>query len=295
MTNVGEARRDLGARLRGLRVAARLRGYQLAEQAGWHPAKVSRIENGTQSLSEDDLAAWCRITRAEKEYPDLLATVRNISAAWMEWRRIVGHGYASHQRQINGLEDRSELLRGYDPQVFHGLLQTADYARALLAAGMAFLNTNRDLDQAVAARMERQQVLRHGRHRFYLLVGEQALRTTVGDDMVMIEQLRHILDLMTLPRLVFGIVPADSPYFRRTTDFVLYDRRKVLVETITAESAVTQPREIALYEKVFNTLTEQAAHGEAARELITAELERREGRSAGDRPATEWTRPPRLE
>ncbi|MFJ1458672.1 helix-turn-helix domain-containing protein [Nocardia sp. N2S4-5] len=126
VTNVGEARRDLGARLRELRVAAHLRGYQLAEQAGWHPAKVSRIENGAQALSEDDLAAWCRITGAETEHPDLLASVRNISAAWMEWRRIVSHGYASHQRQISGIEERTELLRGYDPQVFHGLLQTAD-------------------------------------------------------------------------------------------------------------------------------------------------------------------------
>ncbi|MFE3446051.1 helix-turn-helix domain-containing protein [Nocardia sp. NPDC059180] len=279
MTNVGEARRDLGARLRGLRVAARLRGYQLAEQAGWHPAKVSRIENGAQSTSEDDLAVWCRITGADDEYPDLLATVRNISAAWVEWRRIVGHGYTSHQRQINGIEERTELLRGYDPQVFHGLLQTADYARALMAAGMAFLKTSRDLDQAVAARMERQRVLHKGRHRIYLLIGEQALRTTVGSDEVMAAQLHHVLTLMDLPRLVFGIVPADSAFFRRTTDFVLYDRRKVLVETITAETAITQPREIALYEKVFTALTEQAVHGGAARALIAAELERRENGS----------------
>ncbi|AHH22125.1 putative DNA-binding protein [Nocardia nova SH22a] len=268
MTNAGEARRDLGARLRGLRIAARLRGYQLAEQAGWHAAKVSRIEHGTQAISEDDLAAWCQITGATDEYPDLLATVRNISAAWIEWRRIVGHGYTNHQRQIGGVEERTELLRGYDPQVFHGLLQTPDYARALMAAGMEFLNTNRDLDAAVAARVQRQRILHRGRHRFYLLVGEQALRTTVGDSEVMADQLRHVLDLMELPRLVFGIVPADSPYFRRTTDFVLYDRRKVLVETITAESAVTQPREIALYEKVFNQLSEQAVHGDDARDLI---------------------------
>ncbi|WP_280272720.1 helix-turn-helix domain-containing protein [Nocardia wallacei] len=275
MTNVGEARRDLGARLRELRVAAHLRGYQLAEQAGWHPAKVSRIENGAQALSEDDLAAWCRITGAETEHPDLLASVRNISAAWMEWRRIVSHGYASHQRQISGIEERTELLRGYDPQVFHGLLQTADYARALMTAGMEFLNTSRDLDAAVAARTERQRVLHHGQHRLYLLVGEQALWTTVGNDEVMAGQLRHVLTLMDLPRLVFGIVPANSRFFRRTTDFVLYDRRKVLVETITAESTITQPREIALYEKVFTALTEQAVHGVAAREMIAAELERR--------------------
>ncbi|MEU1981674.1 helix-turn-helix transcriptional regulator [Nocardia sp. NPDC019395] len=277
MTNVEEARRDLGARLRGLRVAARLRGYQVAEQAGWHAAKVSRIEHGTQSLSEDDLSAWCRITGADDEYPDLLATLRNISAAWMEWRRIVGHGYTNHQRQIGGVEERTELLRGYDPQVFHGLLQTPDYARALMAAGMEFLNTSRDLDAAVEARMERQRVLHHGRHRFYLLVGEQALRTTVGTDNVMAAQLRHVLTLMDLPRLVFGIVPAESAYFRRTTDFVLYDRRKVLVETVTAESAITQPREIAIYEKVFTRLSEQAVHGDAARALIVAELELREG------------------
>ncbi|SUA76359.1 Uncharacterised protein [Nocardia otitidiscaviarum] len=279
MTNAGEARRDLGARLRGIRVAARLRGYQLAEQAGWHPAKVSRIEHGTQSPSEEDLAIWCRITGTENEYPDLLATLRNISAAWMEWRRIVGHGYSSHQRQISGMEDRAELLRGFDPQVFHGLMQTPDYARALMAAGMAFLNTSRDLDAAVAARMKRQHVLHEGRHRFYFLIGEQALKTTVGTNDVMAEQLQHVLALMDLPRLVFGIVPATSPFFRRTTDFVLYDRRKVLVETITAESAITQPREIALYEKVFNGLAEQAIHGDAARELIGAELTRRESGS----------------
>ncbi|WP_280364065.1 hypothetical protein [Nocardia wallacei] len=47
------------------------------------------------------------------------------------------------------------------------------------------------------------------------------------------------------------------------------------METITAESTITQPREIALYEKVFTALTEQAVHGEAAREMIAAELERR--------------------
>nr|WP_232541987.1 helix-turn-helix transcriptional regulator [Nocardia bovistercoris] len=266
----------MGTRLRGLRLAARLRGYQLAQEAGWHPAKVSRIENGAQAVSESDVAEWCRITGAADEYPDLLATVRNISAAWMEWRRVVGHGYTSHQRQIGGLEDRTELLRGYDPQVFHGLLQTPNYARALMAAGMAFLNTSRDLDAAVAARVERQSILHRGRHRIYLLVGEQALSTTVGDDAVMVEQLQHVIDLLSLPRLVFGIVPARSPYFRRVTDFVLYDRRKVLVETVTAESAITQPRELSLYEKVFVKLSEQASHGWSARVLLLAELERRQ-------------------
>ncbi|ATL67244.1 helix-turn-helix domain-containing protein [Nocardia terpenica] len=275
MTSVGEARRDLGARLRGLRVAARLRGYQLAEQAGWHPAKVSRIERGSQSMTEDDLAVWCRITDAQLAYPDLLATLRNVSAAWMEWKRIVGHGYTSHQREIGDLENRTELLRGFDPQVFHGLLQTESYARNIFAASMEFLETSRDLDRAVATRLERQQILRHGRHRFHFLVGEQALRTTVGDDSVMIEQLEHLVELMTLPRLVFGIVPERSVFFRRTTDFVLYDQRKVLVETITAESTITQPRELAFYEKVFAGLAKQAVYGDGARMIIRAELDSR--------------------
>ncbi|NQE88642.1 Scr1 family TA system antitoxin-like transcriptional regulator [Nocardia terpenica] len=127
-----------GHGLRDLRLAAHLRAYQLADQAGWSASKVSRIENGAHSLTEADLQQWCRLTGAELAYPDLRATLRNVNAAWMEWRRIVGTGHARHQGEIGDLEARTELIRSYDPQVIHGLLQTPNYARAILTAAADF-------------------------------------------------------------------------------------------------------------------------------------------------------------
>jgi transcriptional regulator with XRE-family HTH domain len=277
VTNVREARRDLGARLRDLRLAAHLRAYQLADLAGWSASKVSRIESGAHSLSESDLEAWCRLTGAELAYPDLRATLRNVNAAWMEWRRIVGTGHTRHQREIGDLETQTELLRSYDPQIVHGLLQTEDYARAILAACGEFLDTTRDLDAAVAARAQRRAVLRNGRRRFHFLIGEAALYATVGDDATMCGQLAYLLDVMKLPTVVVGIVPLAARFFSRTMEFAIYDRTTALIETITAESTITQPREIVLYERTFNRLADQSAYGNTARELITAAVHRRGG------------------
>lgn len=275
MTDVRQARRDLGARLRDLRSAAHLRGYQLAEQAGWSPSKVSRIENGAHSLTEADLQEWCRITGADLAYPDLRATLRNVNAAWMEWRRIVGTGHARHQGEIGNLESRTSLIRSYDPQVLHGLLQTPSYARAILTAATSFLHISQDIDTAVTARIRRQAVLRQGRHRFFFLVGEPALSTTAGNDDVMREQLSHLLEVMTLPSVVVAVVPLAAEFFYRTTEFAIYDQATVLIETVTAESTITQPREIELYERTFTQLAGQAAGGEAARALIRRALESR--------------------
>lgn len=132
LTNVGQARRDLGARLRDLRLAAHLRAYQLAEQAGWSASKVSRIESGAHSLTEADLESWCRLTGSELAYPDLRATLRNVNAAWMEWRRILGTGHARHQGEIGGLESRTELLRSYE-KTFARLAEQASHGEAAKA------------------------------------------------------------------------------------------------------------------------------------------------------------------
>ncbi|AYF74189.1 XRE family transcriptional regulator [Nocardia yunnanensis] len=268
MTDVRQARRDLGARLRDLRTAANLRGYQLAELAGWSASKVSRIESGAHSLTEADLQQWCRLTGAELAYPDLRATLRNVNAAWMEWRRIVGAGHARHQGEIGDLEARTSLIRSYDPQVIHGLLQTPDYARAILGAAADFLHISQDLEVAVAARMKRQAVLRQGRHRFYFLIGEPALYGRVGSADIMREQLAQLSKVVAFPNVMLAIVPLQAEFFYRTMEFAIYDQTTVLIETVTAESTVTQPREIELYERTFARLAAQAVGGDSARALI---------------------------
>jgi len=107
-----------------------------------------------------------------------------------------------------------------------------------------------DLQAGVAARMQRQQILYKGRQRFHFILAEQALYTMVGDTSVMTGQLDRLLTVLSLPRASLGIIPASAPYLVPTNQFIMFDNRAVHVETISAELAITQPREIALYAKV---------------------------------------------
>ncbi len=279
MTAAHEARESLGARLRELRKGARLTGIRLAELAGWDNSKVSRLEHGRQTPSEDDIRTWCHFTNANLQIPDLIASARNIEAAYLEWRRIAALGHQRLQQRTIAVEAETELVRGYDPDLIPGLLQTRDYASLVLKACIDSIGGRDELAAAVDVRMERQQVLRTGIHRFHFIVAEQALYTTVGDDEVMIEQLGHLLDVMRLPRLVVGVIPRMGEFRCPTNNFLMYDRRLVQVETVSAELTITQPRELVLYEKTFQSLATQTLKGEAARNVIAAALEVRRART----------------
>ncbi|WP_309234669.1 helix-turn-helix transcriptional regulator [Nocardia sp. XZ_19_385] len=280
MTDVHEAREALGQQLRDLRKDAGLTGRQLATSAGWHPAKISKIEHGKQTPTEDDVRAWCNHTRSPHHVADLIATLRHLDAAYIEWRRICATGTRRRQQQSVSLEAETKLIRGYDPGLVPGLLHTPEYAGAILRQVADFYRTPNDVETAVAVRMERQQrYLYRGDHRVHYLIGEQALYTTVGDDDVMLGQLDRLLIAIALPRVELNIVPLASNYVVPQTNFVIYDQRLVQVEAVTAELSITQPREIALYEKAFRAMVSQSATGKSARGLIRKALDARTGTS----------------
>ncbi|MEV6341334.1 helix-turn-helix transcriptional regulator [Nocardia vinacea] len=273
---VHEAREALGLRLRELRRDAEITARHLAELAGWHESKVSRIEHGKQTPSEPDLRIWCEHTDSGDQLADLIATLRNIEAAYLEWRRILGTGMRRPQKARLRLEADTQSMRWFELTVFPGLLQTAEYAEAILRKVIAFYGIRDDIEEGVAARIERQHVLYRGRRRFNFVIAEQALHTTVGDNEVMAGQLDRLLMVMDLPRIALGIIPAEATYEAPATNgFAIFDSRLVQVETVSAELSVTQPREITLYEKMFAQLSEQAEYGKLARGRITAALEHR--------------------
>lgn len=275
---VHQAREALGHRLRELRRDAGLTGAQLAERAGWHGSKISKIEYGKQTPSEDDIRTWCEHTGAGDQVPDLIAGVRHVEAMYMEARRSLATGTKRNQRVVRELEARTRLMRWYEPVVIPGLLQTSEYAEAIMRHVIDFYQVPNDLDAGVAARMERQQVIYQRDHRFHFIIAQQALSTTVGSAEVMIGQLDRLLAVMSMPRVILGIVPANADYLVPTNQFVLFDDRLVNVETISAELTITPPREIALYVTAFDTLHRQAVYGADARSLIIGALDtRRDG------------------
>ncbi|MEV0355038.1 helix-turn-helix transcriptional regulator [Nocardia sp. NPDC050697] len=271
-TTAKQAREAFGDRLRNLRKDAGLTGRQLAELAGWPGSKVSKIEYGRQAPTDDDLRVWCIHTRSADQVPDLIATLRNVEAAYLEWRRM---RLPHRQKQSVAVAERTNLIRSFELLLVPGLLQTPPYAEAILRRVLSFYDgPNDDIGASLAARLERQQVLYRGNHRFYFILSEQVLHTRVGTADLMVEQMDRLLTAMSLPRVALGIIPADHEYLAPTNNFVMYDDREVRVETVSAELTITQPAEIALYDKSFQTLRAQAVHGADARAMIAAAMSR---------------------
>ena len=269
-TPVREAREALGARLVEIRKDADLTGRALAALAGWHFTKVSKLENGARSPSQEDIRTWCRACGATDQVPDLIATVRNIESMYLEHRRQMHAGQKRLQESSIPLYERTSMFRVYDTTVIPGLLTTAEYAAAIFRFWAEFMNLPDDVDSAVAARMERQRVLYTGSRQFQFVIEEQALRTRVSSADVMTGQLDRLLAVMSLPRVNIWIIPSMAE--RRSLaqgSFWIFDNSRVHVETVSATLHITQPREIALYTRIFDILQQSAVTGQHARRLIS--------------------------
>ncbi len=82
-----QAREALGVRLREIRKEAGLTGRPLAVSICCHFTKISRIGDGSQAPSEENVKVWCQACNAVGQIPDLIATVRAIESMYVEWRR----------------------------------------------------------------------------------------------------------------------------------------------------------------------------------------------------------------
>ncbi|WP_407671448.1 helix-turn-helix domain-containing protein [Parafrankia elaeagni] len=99
-SNVQEARSALGKRLRELRAAAALSGRQLAESLSWPPSKVSKLENGRQTPTDDDIRGWTEATGSQAEAQALLATLHTLEVQHAEWQRILRAGLKPRQQEL---------------------------------------------------------------------------------------------------------------------------------------------------------------------------------------------------
>jgi transcriptional regulator with XRE-family HTH domain len=270
-SSVQRAREQLAERLRDIRLDAKLNALQLSEAAGWHKAKTSRIESAKQAPSEDDIITWCRVCGAERAVPDLIAASRAADSMYTEWRRTQPGGLRRNQEARMPLFDRTRVLKAYCSAVIPGLLQTPEYAHALLSSISVFHGTPDDVSDAVTARMNRNRVLRGGNHRFALLVEEPVLRYRIGTAEVMAAQLGYLIDAAALPGVRLGVIPAAvmRPVWPLEA-FTMFDDARVHVETLTAQITVTAPSEVVLYAKAFDELARLAVYGQGAVTAITA-------------------------
>jgi hypothetical protein len=198
-------------------------------------------------------------------------TARTIESMYVEWRRALRFGMKHSQQARNALHERSSLVRVYEPGLVPGLFQTAAYATNVLARAIEFNEVPNDVDEAVAARLDRQRFLYSGDRRFLAVLEEQALKTRVGDAETMRGQLDRLLAVASLQRVSLGVIPATAARAIWTSaGFWIFDQSTVRVETPSAELTITQRSEIAVFEKRFDRLQQSAVYGARMRALIAA-------------------------
>lgn len=139
---------------------------------------------------------------------DLVAQARAIESMYIEYRRRGPSDMKQLMLAFQKNYETADQFRIYEYNVIPGLFQTADYIRAMLTFWMRFLNTKNDIDEAIAARLERQTILYEGRRKYTVVLEENALRTRFGTAETMVGQLDRLLSLMSLPTVALGIVPA---------------------------------------------------------------------------------------
>jgi transcriptional regulator with XRE-family HTH domain len=250
-----------------------LTGRQLAEELGWHPSKVSKIESGRQTASESDVTAWAHICGADGELSDLLAGLRAIDDQYIEFRRLFRSGQHAKQVEIGRLESEVDIVRNFESTFVPGLLQTPSYARTRLAEGLDVLGAQDDLDEALAARLRRQQTLYRSDRRHHFVITEAVLRYRVCPPEVLAEQLDRLVAATMLGTLRLGVIPFDQPLpVAPVHGFHLYGDQIVFVEYLTGELKVTEPGQLKVFMSAFGQLAAIARYGAGARELIVDAL-----------------------
>ncbi|MBB5159161.1 helix-turn-helix domain-containing protein [Saccharopolyspora phatthalungensis] len=269
MTDFDKRRRAFGDRLRQLREHTGLTGHQFAARAGWGQPKISKLENGRQTPTDSDIITWCQTAGTSDEArEDLRDALRDLKVHYESWRRSHREGSRARQEESRSLEQSAARIRAVDFGVVPGLLQIPDYASEVFRLYSELNGTAADIDEAVAARIQRQSILYDTSKRIEILIAEAALRYPVCSPEIMRSQLDRLTSLIGINHIRFGILPLDRqlPYMPMHGYWLLDDL--ALVENITAEIRITDEDEVATYHTLTDRLWNVAAQDDKARTIL---------------------------
>jgi transcriptional regulator with XRE-family HTH domain len=282
VSNIQQAREALGTHLRALRRSAGLNGKDFAGQLGWTASKVSKLELGQQTPVAADLKAWAVAAGQPQAATALASELEALESFYQEYRRRVRSGMRFRQQEAYDTEAKARTIRVFDMHYVTAFFQTAEYARQMLTKGARLHGAPDDVEEAVAVRLKRQELLYRPGKSFQIVVSEAVLRSEAAAPReVMAAQLDRLVSATTLgPDVKFGVIPFDVqwPVFL-DHGFWIIDDDYVIIENIAAELRLTRPDEVQLYKNVFEQLAALAVYGAAARAVITRVLLDRDQKS----------------
>lgn len=268
--------RRLGKELLRLREAAGLKLDDVTARTGMPGSKVSRIEKARLGVRSDDLDSLLDLYSVDDgERRDVLHAFARDGRKrgwWQTYRDIISPAYAD----LISLETDAVNMRSYQSTLIPGLLQTAAYARATIAA-INMTSTPAEVDALVEVRMARQSVLSRPQPlELWAVIHEAALRPRIrGNAALMKEQLQWLLDKQELPHVSVQVLPLDAPpHVGLSGSFAVLgfpetsDLDVVLVESLTSSLYVEDPAEVSRCGSAFEHLRAAALPLDESADLI---------------------------
>ncbi|MEV0913394.1 helix-turn-helix transcriptional regulator [Streptomyces sp. NPDC049967] len=254
--------RQLGDELRRFREKAGLSTAGAAEVLDCTKGKISRIENGHVPVRAPDLIALMQAYGVEdsqaRERLEALArraNRRRREGWWHKYDSVLG---AAYRDQIE-MEAICDSIRTYEVQLVPGLLQTAEYGRAVTVASRAW-QTPEEVDQFVDVRLARQQRLTGDEPiKFWAVLAEGVLRQQVGGPAIMRAQLEQLISMAEYPNITVQVLPFSrgahsgmfGPYLLLSFP-QLASLDLVLSETPTGNIWLERDLEVAHYRALFD-------------------------------------------
>jgi transcriptional regulator with XRE-family HTH domain len=252
--------RFLGTRLRERRNELGLTVEDVGEKLLCSATKISRIETGTRRPSLRDVRDLCRLYDVDdSETAELMALAKMAreQSWWSQYDDLDLYPYI-------GFEQDATSITSYTMYYFPALLQTADYARAIIKA-IAPKMDPKVHEERVEARLRRQELLeRENRPRYRVLLDEAVLHHRVGGSAVMAAQLDKVLKLEQEGKATVQVVPYDSAHVAQDSNFVVFDfddppiSPVVFVEGLTKHQYQERKADIDRYREEVENLRDSA-------------------------------------
>ncbi|MGH3225214.1 MAG: helix-turn-helix domain-containing protein [Streptosporangiaceae bacterium] len=266
--------RRLAAELRSLRAASGLTRETVVERTGINAATLYRIEHGRVRPQTRTLRTLLDLYGVDQEHQaELVSLLRD--ARQRGWLHAYQSELPEHYTTYIGFEGEADSVWNYESLFVPGLLQTEDYARAVIRGGLP--NASRDeVERRVEVRMERQAVLRNDNPlNLWSIVDEAALRRQVGGPAVMRAQFRYLMEASDLPHVTFQVIPFEvgahagmpgSFVFMQFAEATIPD--VIYIDSMAGELFLEEEGDVRRYRLIFEHLRAVAASPDASRSLI---------------------------
>ncbi|MEV6481278.1 helix-turn-helix transcriptional regulator [Streptomyces sp. NPDC051576] len=266
-------RRRLGQELRRLRELKGMTAEEVAERLLVSQSKISRLENGRRSISQRDVRDLCGVYEVEDlRIVDSLMQMAKDSRQQGWWHSFGDIPYSVYI----GLETDAASLRVYDPQVVPGLLQTREYAEALITGALPE-TASADVEKRVQVRLRRQERISAPENplRLWTVMDESALRRVVGNRSLMRDQLEHLVEQSQLPHVTVQVIPFDMgahPGLNGQYAILEFpdaaDSSVVYIEGVTSDLYLEKANDVQKYSVMYEHLRAQALNVDQSRQFI---------------------------